>query len=256
MPALFLGHGTPMNAITESKYSQRWGEIGRELPRPEAIVCVSAHWFTRGTGITAMEEPPTIHDFYGFPPELHAMRYACPGSPELADWVAELLRPTDAVLTEEWGLDHGAWSILCRMYPDADIPVLQLSIDGTKPPSYHYELGSRLAPLRDNGVLVLGSGNVIHAGRGVDGVIGEDGLYTWASEFHTRLLQCITSGDHAPIFEYESWGEGGRKAAPTPEHFLPLLNILGLVRPDEPVTFPVEGLERNGAFSMLGVQAG
>lgn len=256
MPALFLGHGSPMNAITDSEYSRRWAEIGAELPRPTAIVCVSAHWFTRGTGVTAMERPPTVHDFYGFPPELHAMEYNCPGSPELAARVAGLLQPTEAVLTEEWGLDHGAWSLLARMYPEADIPVVQLSMDGTLPTTHHYEVGRRLAPLRDEGVLILSSGNVIHAGRGAAGDIGEDGLYTWASSFHARLMECIRSGDHASLLEYETWGEGARLAAPTPEHFLPLFYTLGLVQADELVTFPVEGLERAGAFSMLGVQAG
>lgn len=255
MPALFLGHGSPMNAITDNPYATRWAALGASLPRPRAIVCVSAHWFTRGTGVTAMERPPTIHDFYGFPPELHAMEYACPGSPELAARVAELLAPLPVVQTEEWGLDHGAWSLLARMYPDADIPVIQLSMDGTMPPQFHYEAGKRLSALRDEGVLVFGSGNVIHAGRGVDGEIGEDGLYTWAASFHTKLLDCIRSGEHEAIFDYESW-VGGKQAAPTPEHFLPLLYILGLVRDDDTVTFPVEGLERQGAFSMLAVQAG
>lgn len=256
MPALFLGHGSPMNAITDNPYAARWAEIGAELPRPRAIVCVSAHWFTRGTGVTAMAKPPTIHDFYGFPPELHAKEYPCPGDPILAARVAGLLLPIDVVQTEEWGLDHGAWSLLARMYPEADIPAIQLSIDGSQPPAYHYELARRLAPLRDEGVLVLGSGNVIHAGRGADGEIGEDGLYTWAASFHTRVLNCIRGGDHAPLLDYESWGEPAEKAVPTPEHYLPLIYILGLVRDDEPVSFPVEGLERGGAISMLGVQAG
>lgn len=255
MPALFLGHGSPMNAITDNEYAARWAEIAAGMPRPRAILCVSAHWFTRGTGVTAMEKPPTIHDFYGFPPELHAMEYPCPGEPALAARVAELLRPTDVMLTEEWGLDHGAWSLLARMYPDADIPVVQLSMDGTLPPSHHYEVGRRLSSLRDEGVLILASGNVIHAGRGATGQIGEDGLYTWAAAFYTRLIDCLRSGDHASILDYESW-EGGKQAAPTPEHFLPLLYILGVVQPDEPVSFPIEGLERAGAFSMLAVQAG
>jgi 4,5-DOPA dioxygenase extradiol len=255
MPALFIGHGSPMNAVTDNPYATRWAELGATLPRPKAIVCVSAHWFTRGTGVTAMNRPPTIHDFYGFPPELMNKEYPCPGDPDLAKRVAELLEPLDVVLTEEWGLDHGAWSILCRMYPDADIPVIQLSIDGTMPPQFHYEAGRRLLMLRDEGILVVGSGNVCHAGRGAAGEIGEDGLYTWAASFHTKLIECIRSGEHEPIFEYEAW-EGGKQAAPTPEHFLPLLYILGLVQQDEGVSFPVEGMERHGAMSMLAVQAG
>lgn len=255
MPVLFLGHGSPMNAITDNPYASRWAELGATLPRPQAIVCVSAHWFTRGTGVTAMERPPTIHDFYGFPPELHAREYPCPGDPQLAARVSELLQPLPVVLTQEWGLDHGAWSLLVRMYPEADIPVIQLSIDGTMPPRFHYEAGKRLAPLRDEGVLVLGSGNVIHAGRGAEGEIGEDGLFTWAAAFHTKLVDCIRSGEHESILEYESW-LGGKQAAPTPEHFLPLLYILGLVDDGERVSFPVEGLDRHGSISMLAVQAG
>ena len=255
MPVLFVGHGSPMNAITDNPYAARWSELGAVLPRPSAIVCVSAHWFTRGTGVTAMARPPTIHDFYGFPPELQNKQYPCPGDPQLAARVAELLEPIDVVLTEEWGLDHGGWSVLARMYPDADIPVVQLSMDGTQEPGWHYEAGRRLSPLRDEGVLILASGNVIHAGRGADGQIGEDGLYTWAASFHTRLVECIRGGDHEPVLDYESW-VGGKQAAPTPEHFLPLLYILGLVQDEDDITFPVEGLERGGAISMLAVQAG
>jgi 4,5-DOPA dioxygenase extradiol len=228
--------------------------MGKTLPRPRAIVCVSAHWFTRGTGVTAMPKPPTIHDFYGFPPELQNKEYPCPGEPQLAARVAELLEPVDVVLTEEWGLDHGSWSVLARMYPEADIPVIQLSMDGTQEPRWHYEVGRLLSPLRDEGVLVLASGNVIHAGRGASGEMGEDGLYTWAASFHTRLMDCIRIGDHASILEWEAW-EGGKQAAPTPEHFLPLLYILGLVEADDAVTFPVEGVERAGSISMLAVQA-
>jgi 4,5-DOPA dioxygenase extradiol len=255
MPALFLGHGSPMNAVTDSVYSERWEQLGASLPRPKAIVCVSAHWFTGGTGVTAMERPPTIHDFYGFPPELHAKEYPCPGDPQLAGRVAELLAPLPVVQTEEWGLDHGAWSLLARMYPEADIPVIQLSMDGTMEPRFHFESGRRLAPLRDEGILVLASGNVCHAGRGATGEIGEDGLYTWAASFHTRLTDTIRSGDYEAVIDYETW-TGGKQAAPTPEHFLPLLYLLGIARPDDIVTFPVEGLERHGAMSMLGVQAG
>lgn len=254
MPALFLGHGTPMNAITENRYAAKWLELGHTLPKPEAILCVSAHWYTRGTGVTAMERPPTIHDFYGFPPELHAMEYNCPGSPALASRVAELLKPANVVETEEWGLDHGAWSLLCRMYPDADIPVVQLSMDGLQPATHHYEMGKRLAPLRDEGVMVLASGNVIHGGRNTGGEIGEDGIFTWASQFSTKLMDGIRRGDHASIVDYESWGEPARKAAPTPEHFLPLLYVLGAMQGEEPA-FLFEEPEGTGGFSMLGVLA-
>jgi 4,5-DOPA dioxygenase extradiol len=255
MPALFIGHGSPMNAITDNPYAARWTELGTTLPRPKAIVCVSAHWFTRGTGVTAMEKPPTIHDFYGFPPELQEKEYPCPGAPELAARVADLLQPLNVVQTQEWGLDHGAWSILSRMYPEADIPVIQLSIDGTMPPQFHYEAGRRLATLRDEGVLVLGSGNVCHAGRDAGGELGKGGIYTWAAAFHSKLVDCISNREHEAIFDYESW-IGGKQAAPTPEHFLPLFYVLGLVGDDEEVSFPIEGLERHGAMSMLAVQAG
>jgi 4,5-DOPA dioxygenase extradiol len=254
MPALFLGHGSPMNAITESRYSASWRELGCALPRPKSIVCVSAHWFTRGTGVTVAESPVTIHDFYGFPPELYAVEYPAPGNPALAERVAELLQPTGVIPDESWGLDHGAWSLLTRLYPEADTPVIQLSIDGTQPACYHYELAQRLAPLRDEGVLVLGSGNVIHGRRQNGGTLNAEGVFEWAAEFEAKVRDCILRRDHQPLLDYEEWGLPARLAVPTPEHYLPLIYVLGLAQADDEVCFPVEGIE--GAMSMLGVRVG
>jgi 4,5-DOPA dioxygenase extradiol len=236
MPVLFIGHGSPMNAIEDNAFSRAWAELGKALPRPQAILCVSAHWETSGAQVTAMEKPRTIHDFGGFPRELYAQQYPAPGSPALARLVQETVRSTRVDLDSSWGLDHGAWSVLIRMFPAADIPAVQLSLDRTQPPAYHYALGQALKPLRNRGILILGSGNVVHnlwAARLDD----EGGAYDWAREFDETARRLIVSGDHQALVNYDRLGGSARLSIPTNEHYLPLLYVLGLQEPGEDVSF-------------------
>src|SRR5215217_8408218 len=230
MPVLFLGHGSPMYAIQENEFTREWARLGRDLPRPRAVLCVSAHWLTRGTAVTAVEMPTTIHDFGGFPPELFAVRYPAPGDPEAAREVAEALRDIPAGLDLEWGLDHGTWSVLRHMYPGADIPVLQLSIDYHKPGAWHYDLGRRLAALRRKGFLIVGSGNMVHNLRRVDFSKADEPEYgyDWAHAMNAVFKKHILDGDHAPLLAYEKLGPEALLAIPTPDHYYPLLYILGL----------------------------
>lgn len=241
MPVLFVGHGSPMNAVEDNEFSGAWVKIGRALPRPEAVLCVSAHWETRGTRVTAMENPRTIHDFYGFPPELYAKRYPAPGSAALARLVAETLKLTVVEPDTVWGLDHGTWIVLARLFPEAGIPVVQLSIDHSKSPEYHYELGRSLRPLRNRGVLIVGSGNIVHNLRTLcrDEQTGER-AYEWAARFDESIRLSIAQGDHQPVVNYERLGEPARLAVPTNEHFLPLLYALGLRDAGEPAVFFTE----------------
>lgn len=225
-PAVFLGHGSPMNAIEASAFRDGWAALGRRLGRPRGILCVSAHWETRGVALTASARPETIHDFYGFPAELFAVRYEAPGSPELAARVASLCEGVRARLDPERGLDHGCWSVLVAMYPEADVPVVQLSLDTRQPAAFHYELAGRLRPLRDEGVLVLGSGNVVHNLRLAD--FGLDEGYDWAQRFDADVKARILAADHAPLVEYERLSAHARLAVPTAEHYLPLLYALAL----------------------------
>jgi 4,5-DOPA dioxygenase extradiol len=253
-PALFLGHGSPMLAIEPSRYGTAWQEMGRKLPRPRAILAVSAHWYIRGTAVTAQSQPRTIHDFYGFPPALYAVQYPAPGDPHLAARVSALLAPTPVRPDEEWGLDHGTWSVLRHMYPQADIPVVQLSIDARLSGPQHYTLAQRLAPLRDEGVLVLGSGNVVHNLRQLQ----FDAAATppaWAQTFNTAVRTAVQGGRHAELAAYESLDAGADLSVPTPEHYLPLLYVLALQRPGEIASMPLDGIEL-GAISMLCVQLG
>jgi 4,5-DOPA dioxygenase extradiol len=255
LPAFFFGHGNPMHAIGDNEYTKAWVEIGRSIPRPEAVVAVSAHWYPPATMVTAMESPRTIHDFGGFPEELFAVEYPAPGSPSLARRLGELLRPTGVALDDRWGLDHGTWAVLRHVYPDADVPIVQLSIDETQPARVHYELGRRLAPLRDEGVLVVGSGNLVHNlhtyawGRHVQEP------YDWAVRFETRARELMLRHDHEPLIEYERLGRDAMLSAPTPDHYLPLLYVLGSRREGEDVSFPVEGID-GGSISMLTVRVG
>ncbi|EPP0237725.1 TPA: 4,5-DOPA dioxygenase extradiol [Escherichia fergusonii] len=257
MPALFLGHGSPMNVLQNNRYTQAWQRLGETLPRPKAIVVVSAHWFTRGTGVTAMEIPPTIHDFGGFPQALYETHYPAPGSPALAQQLVELLAPTPVTLDlEAWGFDHGSWGVLIKMYPNADIPMVQLSIDSTKPAAWHFEIGRKLAALRDEGIMLIASGNVVHNLRTAKWH-GDESPYPWAVSFSDFVKANLTwkgpTAEH-PLVNYLEH-ESGVLSNPTPEHYLPLLYMLGSWDGEEAVTIPVEGIEM-GSLSMLSVQIG
>jgi 4,5-DOPA dioxygenase extradiol len=237
MPVLFIGHGSPMNAIEENEFVQAWQTLGKTLPKPVAILCVSAHWETRGTFVTAMEKPPTIHDFGGFPRELFEVQYPAPGNPALAKEIKGLVRKTETGLDERWGLDHGCWSVLVRMFPDADIPVVQLSLDYTQPARYHYELARELAPLREQGVLIMCSGNLVHNLRLVDwDKMEEPGFgFDWALEANEKMKKFIVSNDHQSLINYQEQGKAFNLAIPTPEHFLPVLYALALKEENETV---------------------
>ncbi len=255
MPAIFFGHGNPMNALLQNDYTEGWAALGRELPRPQAVLCVSAHWYFPATAVTANEAPRTIHDFGGFPRELYEVRYPAPGSPSLARRVQELLRPVQVKLDESWGLDHGTWSVLRHVFPEADVPVVQLSIDETQPPEFHYELGRRLAPLREEGVLVVGSGNLVHNLHTY--AWGRQGVepFDWAVRFEQQARELMSSGNDAPLVNYEQLGRDAQLSAPTPDHYLPLLYVLGLRRIGEEVSFPVAGMD-GGSVSMLTIKLG
>lgn len=255
MPALFVGHGNPMNALQSNAYTEAWRALGRALPRPRAILCVSAHWYLPGTRVTAASAPRTIHDFGGFPRSLYEVRYPAAGDPALADRVATLLAPTAVWPDEEWGLDHGAWSVLCHLFPDADVPVVQLSIDETQPAAFHHDLGRRLGPLRDEGVLVLGSGNLVHNLHAYGWGRASMEPFDWAVRFESEARALMARGEDAPLVAYEELGRDAHLSAPTPEHYLPLLYVLGLRRPDDAVSFPVEGFD-GGSVSMLTVRIG
>ena len=250
-PAVFFGHGSPMLTLEDSRYTRAWRAIGESMPKPKAILCVSAHWYTRGTAVTAMRAPKTIHDFGGFPQALFDIRYPAPGDPALAARVAELLAPVEVVQDESWGLDHGAWTVLRHAFPDADVPVVQLSIDATQPPDWHYDLGERLAPLRDEGVLVAGSGNVVHnlgvMQRG-DGVPAFD----WAVRFNDRIRASLAKKDRAGLTGYATQGRDADLSVPTPEHYLPIVYVAALAREDEMLSFAIDGIE-NGSLGMLSV---
>jgi 4,5-DOPA dioxygenase extradiol len=256
LPAIFFGHGNPMNAVETNAYTRAWAAIGAGLPRPKAVLAVSAHWQLPATAVTTMEAPRTIHDFGGFPAALSEFEYPAPGDPALAARVRELLAPTPVLEDDRrWGLDHGTWSVLCHVFPDADVPVVQLAVDMTKPPAFHYELGKRLAPLRDEGVLVAGSGNLVHNLRAYAWDRGPVPAAGWAEHFERRVRELIVAGDDAAVVDYRSLGGDALLSAPTPEHLLPLLYVLGLRRPDDAVAFPVEGFE-GGSISMLSVRIG
>jgi 4,5-DOPA dioxygenase extradiol len=252
MPALFVGHGSPMNAIEENGFSRAWAEVAGSLPRPDAILCISAHWESAGTRVTAMERPRTIHDFYGFPRPLFEVRYPAPGSPDLARLVRETVRATPIREDAEWGLDHGAWSVLCRMFPAAGIPVVQLSLDRTKDPAFHYALGRELAPLREKGVLIVGSGNIVH---NLGLMEWRDTGYDWAVQFDARMKELILSGDHVGIVGYPELGKAARLSVPTNEHFLPLLHTLALQEKGEEIRFFTEQVTL-GSISMRSLRIG
>ena len=255
LPALFLGHGNPMNALQTNAWTRGWAALGATLPRPRAVLSISAHWYIEGTAVTATETPRTIHDFGGFPRELFAVRYPAPGDVALAARVQQLLAPLPVSADHAWGLDHGTWSVLCHLFPQADVPVVQLSIDETQPPSFHYALGARLAPLREEGILLLGSGDVVHNLHAYAWGRHPQEPYDWALRFEARVREALTNGDHAPLIDYATLGRDALLAVPTPEHYLPLLYVLGASVPGETVSFPVEGMD-GGSVSMLAVQFG
>ena len=255
MPAIFFGHGNPMNALMRNVYTEGWAAIGAELPRPKAVLCVSAHWYLPETLVHASAAPRTIHNFGGFPRELYEVQYPAHGSPQLAARVSELLAPVPVGLDERWGLDHGAWSVLCHVFPEADVPVVQLSMDETQPAEFHYELAKRLAPLRDEGVLVLGSGNLVHNLHAYAWGRRAAEPLDWAVRFESRARRLMLDGNHAPLVAYETLGRDALLSAPTPDHYLPLLYVLALRREGEEVTFPVEGFD-GGSVSMLTVRVG
>lgn len=226
-PVVFVGHGNPMNALADNAWTRAWRQLSHELPRPRAVLAISAHWYIEGLAVTAMGRPRTIHDFGGFPRELSEVRYPAPGDPSLARRVAELLAPRPVALdTSDWGLDHGTWSVLTHVFPQADVPVVQLSVDAMAPASVHHEIGRALSPLREEGILILGSGNVVHNLRAFRWRSGEEPSYPWASRFEDFVRKCLLAGDHAPLIAYEEHPDS-RLAIPTPDHYLPLLPVLG-----------------------------
>lgn len=254
MPVLFLGHGSPMNAIELNEFSSGWRTVGKSLPVPNAILCISAHWETRGTFVTAMEKPRTIHDFGGFPQALFDVQYPAPGSPDLASETSNIITRTKVGLDESWGLDHGAWSVIKHLYPEANIPVIQLSLDYTKSPREHYELAGELAALREKGVLIIGSGNMVHNLRIIDWNKPDTG-YDWAIETDTKMRQWISDGNHQALIDYKKGGRAFEQSIPTPEHYLPLLYTLGLQSKNEEASF-FNTKTIMGSISMTSVKIG
>lgn len=238
MPVLFLGHGSPMNAIEENEFVHGFRKIGNEIPKPSAILCISAHWETKGTFVTAMKNPKTIHDFGGFPKALFEVQYAAPGSPELAEETKSIIKNTEVGLDFNWGLDHGAWSVAKHLYPNADIPIIQMSLDYNKSPQFHYELGQEIASLREKGILIIGSGNMVHnLGRVAwDKLNDEEYGYDWAIEASEKMKNFILNDNHKPLINYESEGQAFKLSIPTPEHYLPLLYVLSLKEKNEKIT--------------------
>jgi 4,5-DOPA dioxygenase extradiol len=237
MPVLFLGHGSPMNAIEENEFVRGFRNVGKTIVKPAAVLCISAHWETRGTLITAMNSPKTIHDFGGFPRALFEVQYPAPGNPELARQIKEKTKNTSVAMDESWGLDHGAWSVIKHLYPDADVPVIQLSIDYTKPARWHYELAHELSWLRKKGVLLVGSGNMVHNLGMIawDKMTTDNYAYDWTTEASAKMKKYIKAGDHSKLIDFSTQGKAFEMAIPTPEHFLPLLYALALQEKDEPV---------------------
>lgn len=260
MPVLFVGHGSPMNIVLDNDFTRSLAAWGRRLPRPRAILVVSAHWLTDGTFVTCTTRPRTIHDFYGFPEELYAIAYPSPGAPEEAEFVTRTVRRAPIGCDHEWGLDHGAWSVLRRLYPVADMPVFQLSLDYSfndwhpKPLRYHYDLAAELKELRSRGVLVVGSGNIVHNLARIDWEM-DAAPYPWAVEFDERVKECLLSGSHGDLLDLRTLGPSASLAVPTLDHYLPLVYVLALQERGEPVTFTHEGFQ-NASISMRCFQVG
>jgi 4,5-DOPA dioxygenase extradiol len=255
MPAIFFGHGNPMNALSKNAYTDGWASIGRSIPRPKAIFSVSAHWYIPGCAVTATPAPRTIHDFGGFPEELYAVQYPAPGSPVLARRVRDLLSSVSVGLDENRGLDHGTWAVLTHVFPAADIPVVQLSIDERQPPMFHYEMGRRLAALREEGILVIGSGNLVHNLHTYAWGKPKAHPFDWAVRFEKHVKALLLKGDDTRLIHYESLGQDAVLSVPTPDHYLPLFYVLGLRKKNERIHFPIQGVD-GGSVSMLTVQIG
>jgi 4,5-DOPA dioxygenase extradiol len=252
LPVVFIGHGTPLNSVADNAFTTAWATLGATLPRPKAILAISAHWYTYGTGVTATETPETIRDSGYF--HLSHLRYPAPGLPALAERVAELLAPCPVVRDMNWGIDHGSWSVLLKAYPSADIPVVQLSIDGTQRPQVHFELGNRLAPLRDEGVLILATGNIVH---NLNLIANGDAAdpYPWARRFDLTVRDLLLERAWGSLVDYEALGPDAALSVPTPDHYLPLVYALGAADPAENISFPVEGIDC-GSISMRSVVFG
>jgi 4,5-DOPA dioxygenase extradiol len=255
LPAIFFGHGNPMNAIMKNVYTEGWHRIGEDLPRPKAILSVSAHWFAPETAVTASVSPRTIHDFGGFPRELYEVQYPAPGDPDLAQCVQKLLAPLPVRLDDSWGLDHGTWSVLRHLYPLADIPVIELSIDETQPAAFHFEVGQKLAPLRAENILIIGSGNLVHNLHTYAWGRHTAEPYDWAVRFETNAKQMMLAREYHSLVDYEKLGPDALLSIPTPEHYLPLLYVIGTAQQREDIRFPVAGVD-GGSISMLAVQVG
>lgn len=254
MPVVFFGHGSPMNTLEDNRFTRAWREIGRRLPKPDAILAISAHWYVPSLAVTAMDYPATLHDFGGFPPALFEFQYPAPGSPALASRVQETLSPLNVAGDQSWGLDHGVWSVLAHVFPEAEIPVVQLSIDRNRPNDFHYRIGQQLTILRNEGVLILASGNIVHN-------LAElrwdepEAPCDWAMRFEDTVKDKIRLCDHTALIDYPRLDPQAHRSVPTAEHYLPLLPILGAMRGDDDVSFPVEGLHM-GSLSMLTVLGG
>lgn len=252
MPALFIGHGSPMLTLSDNRYTRSWTEIGQQLPQPKAILVISAHWYISELRVTAMSTPRTIHDFYGFPEELFQIEYLAPGSPELAEKVADLLLPDKLDYDYQWGLDHGTWAVLRHLYPKARVPVVQLSLDMRKTPEEHYRLGQKLTALRNEGVLIVGSGNIVHNLPGFDWHNSQKEPPGWAVEFEAWNRNKLLNEKADELVDYLGQGEAAQLAAPGPDHYLPLLYLAALKKTGDKVNFPVEGFD-GGTMSMLSV---
>jgi len=255
LPAIFFGHGNPMNAVMKNSYTEAWRRMGKQTPKPKAILSISAHWFVPGTGVTIGTAPRTIHDFGGFPRELYQVQYPAPGDPDLARRVQQMLAPLPVILDNSWGLDHGTWSVLCHMYPDADVPVVQFSIDETQPASFHFEIGRKLAPLRSEHILIVGSGNLVHNLHAYAWGRHLPDPYDWAVRFETAAKAMMLAEEYKPLINYEKLGPEAMLSIPTPDHYFPLLYVIANRQRGELVTFPIEGVD-GGSISMLSVQVG
>lgn len=255
LPAIFFGHGNPLNALLTNQYTEGWRRIGETVAKPKAILAISAHWYVPETGVTISTAPRTIHDFGGFPRELYQVRYPAPGDPDLARRIQQMLAPLPVTLDESWGLDHGTWSVLRHVYPDADVPIVQLSIDESRPASFHFEIGQKLAPLRSEGVLIVGSGNLVHNLHTYAWGRHMPDPYDWAVQFENEARAILMTGDDKPLVNYEKLGPEALLSIPTPDHYLPLLYVVGARQRGEAVTFPVEGVD-GGSISMLCVKVG